>query len=167
MQPLPRRNSNVKYHPNAPEAPVDDSAILSLFRQWIEKHRALAAIVDDVDEIDAISDRECEIEHRIADTPAQGTIGLAIKLYIALYADHYAYTLGSEPGGLEGFDPDVFGDDPEQRVEVHSVASALRDAARFVPEIAILARTIIGEPVLRPDEVGVGASRDESAGAAA
>jgi hypothetical protein len=42
---------------------------------------------------------QCEIERKISDTPAEGPVGLAIKLCLSLHADHYACRLDAETGG--------------------------------------------------------------------
>ena len=83
---------------------------------------------------------------------------------MALHADHYACTLGLEPAGLEGFNSD---DNPERYVETHSIAATLRDAARFVPEIGILAKAMIGEPPLESAEIGFGSFRERVEGGGA
>jgi hypothetical protein len=54
-----------------------------------------------------------------------------------------------KPAGPEGFDPSIYGDNPERHVDAHSIAAALRDGARFVPEIAVLAKAMINRPSAR------------------
>lgn len=121
-----------------------DAEILSLFRDWIEAHRALAKIASpSEDEYDTATTVLVRIEHRIADLPAQGAIGLSVKAYLAAhYENPPGY--GEDSAGVGPFDPLMYGDTPEEFVDAHCIASVLRDAARFVREIQPLAAPIIG-----------------------
>jgi len=111
-----------------------DDAILSLFRQWIDDQRAAQFIVDesaDGDELIAANDRLDKLAREIADLPAHGMAGLAVKSYLAIHFDHHNFELGCDSAGLS-LDPEILGNG------VHSIVAMLRDAVRFVPEIGPL-----------------------------
>jgi hypothetical protein len=116
---------------------VADSEILALFRRWIEGRRAAAALDDTpecaewseaIDEIDKI---ECDITA----TPAVGAIGLAVKVYLAMY--HESGGTSEEAAALGTLD--------DGSAHGALYASLIRDAALFVPEIGPLA-TRIAQP---------------------
>jgi hypothetical protein len=115
------------------ERMASDDAILSLFRQWIEAQRA---------ESDAEGTVISGIEHKIFDIPAQGTIGFAVKAYLAVFYEG-RLGRGDDLAALPAFDPESDGN-PENRLDTHCSLSMMRDAARFVPEIAALAEPLIG-----------------------
>ena len=116
----------------------EDQQILSLFRRWIEAYRSAAEIGEAGLEShhDAACDAFREIEHKIVDTQAQGPIGLSIKAYLIAH-DAHGGSRECAPAGLRDFEP---GTAPE------CTRSLMRDAARFVPEIAELAAPMIGQP---------------------
>jgi hypothetical protein len=113
----------------------EDAAILSLFRQWIDGQRAAGLIVDESengDKVAAANERLDSLTREIDDLPAQGMAGLAIKSYLAIHFDHHAFESGGDSAGLRSLDPKMLGRG------VNSIVAMLRDAARFVPEIAPL-----------------------------
>jgi hypothetical protein len=118
-----------------------DDAILSLFRQWIEAHLAAEQIgkSGDSPEFDAAVVRVCDLERGIGKIPAQGLIGVAIKAYLVAHHEHVP-ALGDHPAGVSRVDPGWLG-----ALNADNLVSLIRDAARFVPEIAMLAAPLIGE----------------------
>jgi hypothetical protein len=101
---------------------LDDRRILGLFREWRAAWDQLDAIADcDSDGPAAVAAlaRLRVIEKAIADTPAEGVIGLAVKFCLGLWKDGH-----------------LFG---------QITRSSLRDAARFVPELAPLCAEILEE----------------------
>ncbi len=135
-------------------AAPQDSEILSLFRQWIRAYRAADEIAQ-ADRPESEHDAACEvfrgIERKIVDIPVQGPAGFAVKAYLAVHCQHPASAHDADPAGLSGY-PDYDGDEPEAYFDNHCIASLMRDAARFVPEIAELAAPMIGR--LPPSEPG-------------
>jgi hypothetical protein len=115
------------------ERVASDDAILSLFRQWIEVQRA---------ESDAEGTVIPGIEHAIFDTPAQGAVGFAVKVYLAVFYEGRPGR-GGDLAALPALDPESDGN-PEYRLDTHCTLSMMRDAARFVPEITALAEPLIG-----------------------
>jgi hypothetical protein len=125
-----------------------DCEILSLFRQWIAAHLAAQQIsktIGDSPEFNAAIDRVCDLEYAIPKIPAQGLIGCAIKAYLIA---HHELTpaYGAHPAGLGTLGPDEYGGNgSDLPLGLASLVSLIRDAARFVPEIATLAVLLIGE----------------------
>ena len=120
-------------------AASQDREILSLFRRWIEAHRATdrvsqAGVADA--EHNAASAVWGAIEDRIFETPAEGTVGFAVKAYLLAYYENP----GGRVAALDRFDP---GDGSPTAA---CAVSLLRDAARIVPEIAELAARAINPP---------------------
>jgi hypothetical protein len=65
-----------------------------------------------------------------------------VKVYLAVfYEDRRG--LGDDLAALRTFDPEFDGN-PKKRLDTHCSLSMMRDAARFVPEIAALAEPLIG-----------------------
>jgi hypothetical protein len=123
------------------ERVASDDAILTLFRQWIEAHLVAAQIGEatgDSPEFDAAMDRVNDLEREIPKIQAQGSVGLAIKAYLAAHYEH-GPALGDHPAGSR-IDPAWLG-----ALNADNLVSLVRDAARFVPEIAALAAPLIGE----------------------
>jgi len=106
----------------------DDAEILSLFRRWIDEVRFLANLRDDQAVQEASCDRQLDLEAEIDDVSAQGPAGLAIKAYLYIY-----WTAGPAADG----DPASVSPGNDDDGMYHALA-VLRDAARFVPEIAQL-----------------------------
>ena len=104
----------------------EDAQLRSLFRQWIGQTR-FSAKLDDEDALNAACEYQRDLEQRIVDMPAMGAPGIAIKLYLHLYWSD-CHDAG-DPAALS-----LTGD-----IWPHKPAM-LRDAARFVPEIAELLR---------------------------
>ncbi len=138
-----------------------DEAILSLFRRWIDGHRAaeqISTAIEAEEEFDAAISRICDIEHEIADIPATGPVGFAVKAYLAC---HYEHPPGraANPVGVSlltrdhVIDPD---ERPDHYVSFHCIAAVIRDAARVAPEIAELAVMVTAPP---PDKVAAEAVR--------
>jgi hypothetical protein len=109
----------------------EDAAILSLFRQWIDGQRAIQLIVDESENGDLLTaenDRLDNLTCEIDDLPVRGIAGLAIKSYLAIHSELYAFESGNDSAGLRRLTMGGY--------HGHSVVAMLRDAARFVPEIA-------------------------------
>jgi hypothetical protein len=119
-----------------------DAEILSLFRQWIEAQRE-GDRMEGGPAHDAVCDRISQLEYRIADLPACGLVGLSVKAYFVARDGREALP-GADPAGVSAFETRTYGDDPEKFVDARLVASLLRDASRFVPDIAPLAVPVIG-----------------------
>jgi hypothetical protein len=127
-----------------------DGEILRLFRQWIAEHRAAEKIPTTTEweeAFDAAIDRIGDIEHAIADIPASGPVGFAVKTYLACHYEHQPGH-GDDPAGVsllnKGF---ASSGDPGRSLDsyssFHCIAAVIRDAARFVPEIGELAGPVI------------------------
>ena len=119
-----------------------DDAILTVFRQWIDAHLAAAEIgkaTGDSREFDAAMDRVNDLECGIAKIRALGPVGLAVKAYLAAHYEH-GPNLGDHPAGVARLDPA-----PHGALNTDNLVSLVRDAARFVPDIATLAVPLIGE----------------------
>jgi hypothetical protein len=119
------------------ERVANDDAILSLFRQWIEARKSW-----DSPEFDAAVVRICDLERGIGKIPAQGLIGVAIKAYLVAHHEHTP-SLRDHPAGVARLNPALHG-----ALNADNLVSLIRDAARFVPEIAVLAVPLIGEAQL-------------------
>jgi hypothetical protein len=132
-----------------------DTAILTLFRQWVAGQRAAQLIDDqspDGDLLTAANERLDELLDRISATPSQGITGFAVKAYLAVHAEHYPFVIGFDSAGLAPFT-----DPPEEwHADTHSIIGAMRDAARFVPELAPLVAQMIGEPASDESQIGFG-----------
>jgi hypothetical protein len=115
-----------------PVAPADDSKILSLFREWVVAKRFSWAVPDD--EFEAAAEVADKFEDAIIATPSSGATGLAIKAYLLLQLENKQ----DEDGAALG-----------DKLNYSGEASILRDAVRFVPELAPLVRAAIAS---QPDE---------------
>jgi len=109
-----------------------DKRILELFNEWLPALRYANCGFPNPDDSDpdfsAACNRVLAIEEAIADSPATGLPGLAIKVFLDAY-----YAAGGPGGGLAV----SVGQD---RLKV----SILADIARFVPKLAPLCATILG-----------------------
>lgn len=125
----------------APIVPApDDNKILTLFREWVAATRASISLWKDgnSEEYDAAAATiDDTIERPIIETPSSGAAGLAIKAYLAIRAS----------GG--GAREDEAALNPKFGLNWLIEASLLRDAARFVPELAPL---VAGAVESQPDE---------------
>ncbi len=99
------------------EPVLGDRRILGLFREWRARGDQMDAIADGDDNGPALA-RLRVIEKAIADMPAEGVIGLAVKSCLSLWK-----------GDLGG----------------ELTCSTLRDVARFVPELAPLSAMVLEE----------------------
>ena len=137
----------------------NDGEILRLFQQWIAEHRAAERIPKEneyTDQFDAAVHHIGEIEHAIADIPASGPVGFAVKAYLACHHEHEP-SHGDNPAGVSLLSKDYLCDQPlDSSPNFHCIAAVIRDAARFVPEIAELARLVIDPP---PDMIAAETAR--------
>ena len=122
-----------------------DGRLLTLFRRWLDEWKASAAVKDREDAYGAAIDRIISLEHEMADTPAQGAVGMSIKAYLACHYEHDV-GMGGNPAGVSCITRDMVfftdSEEPDGYVDMHCIAAVIRDAARFVPEIAQLAGPI-------------------------
>jgi hypothetical protein len=108
--------------------PSDDSQILLLFREWVTARRTADALHGENGEsaeYKAAAEAAEKIESALIAIPSNGAAGLAIKSYLALHAD-----------GADYDDAAALGD---HALNWEVDAAILRDAIRFVPELAPLA----------------------------
>lgn len=121
---------------------IGEIEVLAKFREWCEASRYAETIGDDRASEPAYNEAcsaACEIEDYLVKTPASGPIGLTIKVFLRHKDEHQ----GSRPGGdpcklcapVKG-ERDGIVDDVEE--------SLLRDAVRFLPELAPLCAAAIG-----------------------
>jgi hypothetical protein len=109
---------------------ADDNAILAAFLEWIEAVRATDARKLSEDELEAAGARDSERMIEIAEMPISGTIGLAVKMYLALR---------SRDGGAWGDDAALWPDKWTSGYNATYVEMAIaEDLSRFVPELAPL-----------------------------
>ena len=142
-----------------PARPVDrgDAEILALFRRWRAGHWVAARVADDEDKFNAATDRIADIEHQIAEIPVVGLVGFAVKAYLACHHEHRP-GYGDDPAGVGLLSKDyvLLDDDATATLDrfanFHCIAAVIRDAARFVPEIADLAGPVINPPADRVAE---------------
>jgi len=121
-----------------------DNAILMLFRDWIAAHRDYSA-ENDEDVLEALVDRANDLEMEIYRTPATGPVGLAIKGYFLGY-----YHADTTPEIADFTRPGSYGDDGElAHWDSRAVKSFFDDAARFVPDLALLIGGLLDAPVRR------------------
>jgi hypothetical protein len=132
----------------------NDATILRLFRQWISDNRSLTHIPKTLEceaQFNAAILAIAQLEHSIADTPACGLAGFAVKAYLACYHEHQP-DRGDDPAGVslltKGY---VVGEDEDldAYANFHCIAAVIRDAAQVVPEIADLGRLVIEPPLDR------------------
>jgi hypothetical protein len=115
----------------ATETTIVDKRILELFDEWLPALRHANCGFSNPDDsnpdFSGACDRVLAIEEAIADSPATGLPGLAIKVFLD------AYCAAGGPGG--GLAVSV----GQDRLKV----SILADIARFVPELAPLCAPIL------------------------
>jgi hypothetical protein len=126
---------------------IGDVAILAKFREWCEASRYAETIGDDFASEPAYNEActaACEIKDYLVKTPASGPIGLAIKVFLRHKDEHQGGPRGGDPCKLcvpvKG-ERDSIVEDVEE--------SLLRDAVRFLPELAPLCAAVI-EPEAQP-----------------
>ena len=127
--------------------PFDDAAILALFREWCEAIRHLEALPnasDDDPERVAAHARCSSLEAAISDTASTGPAGLAVKIYIETFHEH----------GCRSADPCEIGKHKDQRIN-ETLLSALRDARRFLPELAPLCAAVLDEDEQPSDDAAL------------
>jgi hypothetical protein len=130
---------------------VDDSRILSLFREWIEAQRASGRrwlVDDDDDDNDPDLDRATEIERKIHSIPTIGRVGIAVKVYLLIHADDDDFR--ADRAALPGSDiPD------SECFDVSLKRSILKDVTGWVPELDKLAADYIGFVPHQPPPVAL------------
>jgi|GEM_PF-3377012 len=129
------------------ETDAGDGAIRAAFDRWLEQVRLsespgsgdLPGRDVPAEIVDAFNDAIVEI----ADTPASGLVGFAIKAYLAVYDG--ADFPQRDGGAVGALDERYYG-----AVDMHLSARLFRglvtDAARFVPDLAPLAAAVINSP---------------------
>ncbi len=133
--------------PVAAEPVTGDRRILGLFREWLEAWRysgSIAATATDDQMGEAVA-TAARFEDAIAETPAEGIAGLAVKVFF-LYRDGHT-TVPKGKRDFEGGDPCELnpptGDtdclSPEMSV------SAIRDVSRLVPALTRLCAPALAE----------------------
>jgi hypothetical protein len=130
-----------------------DGAILVAFDRWREQVRLSEAPGDeDLSEemVDALDKAAIEI----ADIPASGLIGIAIKAYLAVYQ-------GADfPQGKDGTLGVLneryysYGTKGELHLSARLFRGLVTDAARFAPNLALLAAPVINSPTVLPSDDG-------------
>jgi hypothetical protein len=130
-------------------APVTgDRRILGLFRQWAEAWRYSASIAarDATDEeMAAAVAKATPFQEAIIETPAEGILGLAVKVYFLHDHDHSMIPDGERSDDACALYPPS--ENERGSISAEMSLSAIRDIARLVPELAPLcAPALAGEP---------------------
>src|SRR5262249_32862496 len=114
-------------------ASQDDAEIIGLFRQWIKAERAAGELRYKIalGEWDQRLTPADDLLMRIAERPARGPAGLAIKVYLAAH-ERFSGPYDS-PETLYDFDQLVVGNGYD-----FVLGSAINDAVQIVPELAPL-----------------------------
>jgi len=126
-------------------APVTgDRRILGLFGQWVEAwcHSASIAVCATDVEITAAVAKADQFEDAIAETAAESILGLAVKVFFLYHGSFSSICRGAplaDPCSLNPPDDMIAPGNPEM------AASALRDVARLVPELAPFCAPAIAE----------------------
>jgi hypothetical protein len=135
-----------------PSTHINDSAILSRFREWIEvMRRADAAITAGEYDIHALAIEEADgLETEVLELPASGVVGLAIKTYLLVRArrgpDLFDPT--ASPGEItpnDGYEPDG-----RLRRDLRDLKGVAADLVRFLPELAPLCAGLLNAPLMAP-----------------
>jgi hypothetical protein len=126
-----------------------DHAMLSLFRRWreLECH---ATAADGGDVPDAIMDPLNAAVIEIADTPASGLVGLAIKAYVTTYLGADVPQDGQK-AAIGTLASDCYGTGGELYYSARLFRGLVADAARFVPELHPLVEGMINSPSVLPE----------------
>jgi hypothetical protein len=131
-----------------------DETIRTLFRRWVRGHAAAGKIDTSIEAELAYGpaqSRLCDLLDEIADIPASGPIGIAIKAYIERYHRRGPPKNNQHPASLGAYE--AFEED-ERYVSTHCTTSLLEDIVRFVPELARLASPVIGNRRARQEVDG-------------
>jgi hypothetical protein len=127
-----------------------DGAILAAFDRWREQVRLCEANgADDLPEemVDALDEPAIVI----ADTPASGVVGFAIKAYLAVYQ---GADLRQREDALGPLSEPYYGEKGELYLGPRLFKGLVTDAARFVPDLAPLAAAVINSPTVLPSGEG-------------
>jgi hypothetical protein len=117
--------------------PIDDRQILELFREWIGAQRAWSAVNDEEEaEQKAAWQAAVAIRDKIALMPAAGPIGISIKVFLHLHLNDDWHR--DDAAALSGQGSSLYVDGGLEK-------AILRDAVRFVPELAPLAANMLKE----------------------
>jgi hypothetical protein len=113
---------------------ADDTAALTLFRQW---RTALDLANSYETENDALCERLWAIERQVYDTPVPSAIGMAVKACVLIYIGkrllEYSY---ASDGSLD--------------LETHALRGLAADVARLLPETKPLVAWVLDVPLMRP-----------------
>jgi hypothetical protein len=126
-----------------------DELVLAAFREWADAVRATGAAGKTLrdDEFEAALERDFEQALAITEMPVTSMMGLAVKMYLAIYARH---------GGNHGDEAALYRATWEAGYHVDYIESVLaEDLVRFVPELAPLladARSAAREALYEPEE---------------
>jgi hypothetical protein len=115
-----------------------DARILSLFRNWADAVRSYGAAEDEA-AADRLNGSVDEARRKIADVPATGAVGLAVKAYLLIHlnADIWREDIAALPVWFPWY-----ADYPDG----YLAKSMLRDIVRIVPELGPLAANFIESP---------------------
>jgi hypothetical protein len=118
--------------PAAPSAPVpDDRRLLDLFEKWKTAFRHAERKAGEDDRDNAV-DEVMAIEEEIAGTPAEGMLGMAVKVFLLCRDGFIPKPGGRDPCALSPSDGNT------APLYAEMAISAVRDIARLVPELAPL-----------------------------
>jgi|SRR5690242_10185781 hypothetical protein len=115
---------------------ASDAQILALLRKWVDAVRSYGAAEDEAaNRCYAAVD---EVRRQIAEVPATGAVGLAVKAYLLIHlnADCWREDIAALPGSCAWH---------HDYPDAYLAKSMLRDMVRIVPELAPLASDFIGE----------------------
>ena len=145
----------------------EDAEIVSLFRDWCEKLRAVNQPTER-DDVDDETDVIWAIEERILDAPVQGPVGLAIKAFLFAYEvnvyDEFAEERrNADPCAIHQLEPDDRNYSPRcirgkwnETAELYLLQRAmlglLDTAAQFAPDLKPLVTEVLNSPRTLPAE---------------
>jgi hypothetical protein len=135
-------------------AQPDDSRILSLFSEWVAAQRAADVLCGEDGksaEYKASAEAVEKIESALIEIPSNGAAGLAIKSYLALRAEGGDFDDGAALGHFA--------------LNWEVDAAILKDAVRFVPELAPLAAKALAAALDAVDEAVIGEGDEPEASA--
>jgi hypothetical protein len=118
---------------------ADDTAALTLFRQWREALDLSNACSEDDGGPDKLDGKLWAMERQIFDTPMPSAIGMAVKACVLIYNEN-------ADRGTE----DCYSPDGDLQLDVHALKGLAEDAARLVPETKPLVAWILDVPLMRP-----------------
>jgi hypothetical protein len=134
-----------------------DELILAAFREWVIAVRDTHARVGELteDQLAEADDRDTDQMIAVAEMPAAGAVGLAVKAFLAMYA-----TLGGSPG--DGAALSVLEWKDLSGTFAARVGMGLaEDLPRFVPELAPLVSKALAagrEALYEPEDDNAGAA---------